>query len=42
MLSRRFMDSVLDSSVWLVGGALLTIIAWSAYVLAPTAIGRWF
>ncbi len=42
MLSRRFLDSVLDLGMWLVGGGLLGVTVWSMVVLAPTAIGRWF
>ena len=42
MFDRRFLDSVLDSSMWLIDGGLLGVIVWSSVVFAPTAIGRWF
>ena len=42
MLRRRFLDSVLDSGMWFVGGGLLVVVVWAILVPAPTAIGRWF
>ena len=42
MLGRRFVDSVLDSGMWFVGGGLLVVVVGAILVLAPTAIGRWF
>ena len=42
MIGRRFLDSVLDSGIFLVGGALLVVLVGAILVLGPTAIGRWF
>ncbi len=42
MFSRRFLDSVLDSGMWFVGGGLLVVVVGAILALAPTAIGRWF
>jgi hypothetical protein len=43
MLSRRFLDSVLDSGMFVVGGGLLVVLVGAILELAaPTVIGRWF
>ena len=42
MIGRRFLDSVLDSGIFLVGGALLVVLVGAILVLGPTAIERWF
>ena len=42
MIGRRFLDSVLDSGIFVVGGALLVVLAVAMLALAPTAIERWF
>jgi len=36
------LDSVLDSGMFVVGGALLVVLVGAILALAPTAIGRWF
>jgi len=42
MIGRRFLDSVLDSGIFVVGGALLVVVAGAILELGPTAIERWF
>ena len=42
MLTRRFLDAVLDSGMFVVGGGLLVVIVGAILALAPTAIERWF
>ena len=42
MTGRRFLDSVLDSGIFVVGGALLVVVAGAILVLGPAAIERWF
>jgi len=42
MLSRGFLDSVLDSGMFVVGGGLLVVLMGAIFALAPTAIERWF
>jgi len=42
MIGRRFLDSVLDSGIFVVGGALLVVVLGAILVLGPTAIERWF
>jgi hypothetical protein len=42
MIGRRFLDSVLDSGIFVVGGALLVVVVGAILVLGPTAIERWF
>ena len=42
MIGRRFLDSVLDWGIFVVGGALLVVVAGAILVLGPTAIERWF
>ena len=42
MRGRRFLDSLLDSGMFVVGGALLLVLVGAILALAPTAIERWF
>jgi hypothetical protein len=42
MTGRRLLDSVLDSGIFVVGGALLVVVVGAILVLGPTAIERWF
>jgi hypothetical protein len=42
MIGRKFLDSVLDSGIFVVGGALLVVVMGAILVLGPTAIERWF
>jgi len=42
VLSRRFLDSVLDSGMFVIGGGLLVVLVGTILALAPVAIGRWF
>ena len=42
MIGRRFLDSVLDSGMFVVGGALLVVVVGVIIALGPTAIARWF
>ncbi len=42
MIGRRFLDSVLDSGIFVVGGALLVVVVGAVLGLGPTAIERWF
>ena len=42
MIGRRFLDSILDSGIFVVGGALLVVVVGAILVLGPPAIERWF
>ena len=42
MFSRRFLDSLLDSGMFVIGGALLVVLVGAIVALAPIAIDRWF
>jgi hypothetical protein len=42
MIGRRFLDSFLDSGIFVAGGSLLAVVVGATLVLGPTAIERWF